>query len=104
MIAVHLPIRTDPVQKGKHLCLATRCRTRRARRAHSRSQYLDRGTLHIVHSEVDAHPRAWFAHHVSLPEPGYIALCDGMCDDLHMLTNLAIDPELLERALRVSGS
>jgi Arc/MetJ family transcription regulator len=27
-----------------------------------------------------------------------------MCDDLHMATNLAIDPDLLERALRVSGA
>ena len=26
-----------------------------------------------------------------------------MCDDLHMATNLAIDPELLERARRLSG-
>lgn len=41
---------------------------------------------------------------VGLPEPGYVALCDGMCDDLHMATNLAIDPDLLERALRVSGA
>lgn len=35
---------------------------------------------------------------------GHIALCDGMCDDLHMPTNLAIDPDLLERALQVSGA
>jgi len=27
-----------------------------------------------------------------------------MCDALHMATNLAIDPDLLERALRVSGA
>jgi hypothetical protein len=27
-----------------------------------------------------------------------------MCDALHMATNLAIDPGLLERALRVSGA
>lgn len=27
-----------------------------------------------------------------------------MCDDLHMATNLAIDPDLLEHALRVSGA
>lgn len=26
-----------------------------------------------------------------------------MCDDPHMATNLAIDPKLLEKALRVSG-
>ena len=26
-----------------------------------------------------------------------------MCDTMHMATNLAIDPELLEEALRVSG-
>ena len=26
-----------------------------------------------------------------------------MCNNLHMATNLAIDPELLERALAVSG-
>ena len=34
----------------------------------------------------------------------HIALCGGMCDNLHMATNLAIDPDLLERALRVSGA
>lgn len=30
-------------------------------------------------------------------------MCDIMCENLHMATNLAIDPELLERALSVSG-
>ncbi len=30
-------------------------------------------------------------------------LCGLMCSLLHMPTNLAIDPELLERALSVSG-
>lgn len=30
-------------------------------------------------------------------------MCDIMCDHLHMATNLAIDPELLERAVAVSG-
>jgi Arc/MetJ family transcription regulator len=35
---------------------------------------------------------------------GVVALCDDMCDGVHMATNLAIDPDLLERALRVSGA
>ena len=30
-------------------------------------------------------------------------MCSMMCGDLHMATNLAIDPDLLEKALRVSG-
>ena len=30
-------------------------------------------------------------------------LCAPMCDNSHMATNLAIDPNLLERALAVSG-
>lgn len=30
-------------------------------------------------------------------------MCGELCDDLHMATNLAIDPDLLERALAVSG-
>ena len=30
-------------------------------------------------------------------------MCEPLCDTLHMATNLAIDPELLERALEVSG-
>ena len=30
-------------------------------------------------------------------------MCSVMCGDLHMATNLAIDPDLLEKALRVSG-
>jgi hypothetical protein len=30
-------------------------------------------------------------------------MCDSMCDTSHMATNLAIDPELLERALALSG-
>jgi len=30
-------------------------------------------------------------------------LCDCMCIGTHMATNLAIDPELIERALAVSG-
>lgn len=36
-----------------------------------------------------------------MPTP--VALCERMCNILHMPTNLAIDPELLERALAVSG-
>ena len=32
-----------------------------------------------------------------------IVLCDMLCDDPHMATNLAIDPNLLERAVEVSG-
>ena len=30
-------------------------------------------------------------------------MCNIMCKRLHMATNLSIDPDLLERALRVSG-
>ena len=30
-------------------------------------------------------------------------LCKLMCEESHMATNLAIDPDLLEKALRVSG-
>ena len=30
-------------------------------------------------------------------------MCDTMCDRSHMATNLSIEPELLERALEVSG-
>jgi Bacterial antitoxin of type II TA system, VapB len=30
-------------------------------------------------------------------------LCGTLCDDSHMATNLAIDPDLLERAVAVSG-
>ena len=30
-------------------------------------------------------------------------MCDGLCDSLHMATNLDIDPKLLQRALAVSG-
>jgi hypothetical protein len=30
-------------------------------------------------------------------------LCGTLCDDSHMATNLAIDPDLLDRAVAVSG-
>ena len=30
-------------------------------------------------------------------------LCGTLCNDSHMATNLALDPDLLERALAVSG-
>jgi len=30
-------------------------------------------------------------------------LCEDMCNISHMATNLSIDPELLDRALKVSG-
>jgi Arc/MetJ family transcription regulator len=30
-------------------------------------------------------------------------MCEVMCNILHMATNLSIDPELLDRALEVSG-
>jgi Arc/MetJ family transcription regulator len=30
-------------------------------------------------------------------------MCRLMCKELHMATNLAIDPELLDRAVQVSG-
>ena len=32
-----------------------------------------------------------------------IVLCKVMCNEQHMATNLALDPELIERALKVSG-
>jgi Arc/MetJ family transcription regulator len=32
-----------------------------------------------------------------------LELCELLCKDAHMATNLAIDPELLERAVEVSG-
>jgi len=32
-----------------------------------------------------------------------VDLCEAMCDSSHMATNLAIQPELLERALELSG-
>lgn len=32
-----------------------------------------------------------------------LRLCGALCDDSHMATNLAIDPDLLERAVAVSG-
>ena len=32
-----------------------------------------------------------------------MALCGRLCNSLHMATNLAIRPELLERALELSG-
>ncbi len=30
-------------------------------------------------------------------------MCDDLCESMHMATNLAIDQDLLERAVRVSG-
>ena len=30
-------------------------------------------------------------------------MCVSMCNSIHMATNLALDPDLLERALAVSG-
>lgn len=38
------------------------------------------------------------------PETADVELCDRLCDTLHMATNLDIEPELLERAVRVSGA
>jgi len=32
-----------------------------------------------------------------------MALCEYLCDYLHMATNLDIEPELLERAVEISG-
>jgi Arc/MetJ family transcription regulator len=31
-------------------------------------------------------------------------MCEPMCDTLHMATNLAIDPQLLDEAVAVSGA
>ena len=39
----------------------------------------------------------------TLTLPGQSALCRLACEGSHMATNLSIDPELLERALEVSG-
>ncbi len=33
----------------------------------------------------------------------HVVLCECMCDDSHMATNLSISPDLLERALGLSG-
>ena len=30
-------------------------------------------------------------------------MCGGLCDNMHMATNLAISPDLLERAVELSG-
>jgi Arc/MetJ family transcription regulator len=30
-------------------------------------------------------------------------LCNLMCEELHMATNLSVDPDLIEEALKVSG-
>jgi Arc/MetJ family transcription regulator len=30
-------------------------------------------------------------------------MCNSMCSELHMATNLSIDPDLLDRAVAVSG-
>lgn len=30
-------------------------------------------------------------------------MCETMCENVHMATNLSIDPELLEKAFQVSG-
>ena len=35
--------------------------------------------------------------------PGLAVVCKLMCGGPHMATNLAIDPQLLEKALMVSG-
>ena len=32
-----------------------------------------------------------------------LVVCESMCSILHMATNLSIDPDLLDRALAVSG-
>jgi Arc/MetJ family transcription regulator len=41
--------------------------------------------------------------YATLPRRDRAALCKLMCKEAHMATNLAIDPDLLERALEVSG-
>jgi len=33
-----------------------------------------------------------------------VALCEVLCDGSHVPTNLTIDPDLLERAVKVSGA
>src|SRR5580692_3125983 len=38
-----------------------------------------------------------------LPIARACSMCRMMCKEIHMATNLSIDPELLERALEVSG-
>ena len=35
--------------------------------------------------------------------PWVVVLCGWMCDNSHMATNLAISPDLLERAVELSG-
>jgi Arc/MetJ family transcription regulator len=46
-------------------------------------------------------PRVRLDAHVFLAGMG--DMCDNMCGGLHMATNLSIDPDLLDRALEVSG-
>ena len=41
--------------------------------------------------------------HRELNQQSRLDLCDELCEDTHMATNLAIEPELLERAVQVSG-
>jgi Arc/MetJ family transcription regulator len=39
----------------------------------------------------------------SMPGVRRLELCSTLCDDAHMVTNLDIDPRLLEQAVKVSG-
>ncbi len=41
--------------------------------------------------------------HAECHQPPHTMLCRVMCEVVHMATNLAIDPELLNHALQVSG-
>ena len=52
--------------------------------------------LPSIPSPADLHP-------TQISSSGPHALCSRLCDNVHMATNLAISPELLERALAVSG-
>jgi Arc/MetJ family transcription regulator len=38
-----------------------------------------------------------------MPLPWLARLCSLMCEELHMATNLSVDPALIEEALKVSG-
>ena len=40
---------------------------------------------------------------ISQPDGASLALCDPMCDIMHMATNVEIDPELIKAALSLGG-
>ena len=61
------------------------------------SPLADLGDLSQIRAALDDPNQVW-----ELWQPKRV-LCSLVCKEAHMATNLAIDPELLEHALRVSG-